>query len=351
MKQASKIFEQDPEWQKAIDEGERALKELSKAMEQQYYTVKQLDAALDISNAASMNGYRSLNGRDTRSQFLNWAVEFEGKQYEPSDRVNQIRVFAEQKMLVEVEAGRSGFREGKMSTWYVDRVSKDSKLDFDPTTPENYLQVMRSESLQAKHQVDINEAFEKQILKVGDKLEEKGWRGYSNFLVSENPLSMGDESRQIGVYFKPQRIEGTGNVLGGSWHLSQLNSASKIWEDIETIPDGLNRTPEYVADRIMAIRNKQLNMVSAHNAVKLLEGKVNHVDVADSNYSKAISGPILGRTGMHVVQIDATEKRAVIYKATDLNRVPEKDEVVNIAFQNGKGKVSDKEISRKGNER
>lgn len=344
MRQASKMFENDPEWQEAIDEGEQALAELSKAMEQQYYTLKQLDAGMEIANISSMHGYRSTNGRDTRSQYLNWAVEFENSVYNPDDRMETIKKFAEQKMLMEIEAGRGRFREDKVTSWHVDNIRNEEKLEFDPTTPENYLQLMSDKSLQDKHQYDVNNAFEKHILGIGDSLAQQGWNGVTNFLISENPVSLNHESKLIGAYFKPIRIENSGNVIGGSWHVVQQDQKSKVWETIETIPDGLNRSKEFISDRIMMVKNKQLDNVSVQNAAKLVKTMGVPIEVADSQFNKTISGPIIGRTGMHVIQ--NAGKSVVIYETEKLNRVPEKNENVTISYQGGKGKVNDKALEK-----
>lgn len=346
MKQVHKLCMEDPEWQKTIEDGEIALAELSKAMEQQYYTIKQLDSAIEIANVASMHGYRSTEGRDSRAQYLNWAVEFESSRYNPMDRIGEIMKFAEQKIMIEVEADRGALRDTKMSGWFVDRVGQAPKMEFDPTAPENYLQVMKDPKLQDKHQIALNDAFEEQILKVGDKLIAKGWGGYSNFLVSENPLSMNDKSKQISVYFKPARIEGTGNVIGGAWCVAQRDATTKIWETIETIQDGLNRAPEFIADQILNVRNKQLNAISGQNAITLAENNKLPVELANKEYSKTIAGKIIGCTGMHAV-MDAG-KMAVIMPTANLDRVPERNENVTIAFQQGMGQVSGKELNYKG---
>lgn len=341
MSQAKDMFKDDMEWQRAIDDAEIAIDELSMAMEREYYTLAQLDAALEISNFASTHGYRATNGRDSRAQYLNWAVEFESMAKDPADRLSAVMEFTEQKMLAEIEAGRGRLRETKLSSWAIDSFNKKPRLEFDPTTPENYLQVIQDPVLVKKYENEINDAFESHMLAVGDKLTEKGWRGTAVAFLSENQVAISHESRLMSAYFKPMRVEGTANVIGGTWNIMQKNEKDGIWENVHSITDGLNRTPEYIADQIQKFKDKELNKVSAKNLETYIESAKVRVVLADENFSETVNGKIIGRMGMHVIQNGGDY--VVIHATNNLSRIPDLNEVVTIACKNGKGVVSDRE--------
>lgn len=75
-------------------------------------------------------------------------------------------------------------------------------------------------------------------------------------------------------------------------------------------------------------------------AIEVASSKAGY-ELASRSLRNSFDGAIMGTTSMHTVQ--SVGRTAIIHESKNLNRVPVKDEEVNIDYQNGKGIVTVRE--------
>lgn len=86
------------------------------------YTSNEMQSAVEIASIAGSFGYHTVDSRDSKSQFIDWAVEFEKTPYDDGDWMELINSFTHEKCLGVMREGGARIDRDVSSRSYSDAV-------------------------------------------------------------------------------------------------------------------------------------------------------------------------------------------------------------------------------------
>lgn len=313
-------------------------------MDTKKFSQREMESAIEIAHMAGQYGFRTQNSRDAMSNFIDWAIEFEKQPYEDDMWLELIDSFAEEKMMQEVKQGYAMLSDKRL----LDKIlaGMDSiQSEFNPTTPEGYTLVLGDTELALKYQDTLDAFFQERIIDVRNALREHGWHGEQFHKRLQSP------DNHTSVEFVPAHIGNGRNVIGGKWEIrvnGERPDNKPRLETIDTIMDGLAQGPSFVANLIHKKSQECTPEKSFIAAGQLASGKLD-VYAADPSVDNKYAGKILGVTNFHVVQ--NLGRIAIIFKKSELDHIPAKDELVTIDYKNGRATVNQTKAHEKCSER